>query len=175
MIFPSRMICVRSVDKWRLWNVWRNFKFNIQVQRWRSCSTGVLKDSFFNNVTLMQCSGRACEWVWRCEDWCVIVGISSVCCFVQIGKCLCSLGVQPTFRGRLVRSCSVDKVFTQQCMGRWRKKNGLDQVVGRLDYGMLYLWSVIGGIYWRQFFWQSAKHPVLPVSVAHRFVDGYFR
>ena len=136
------------------------------------CSQGLF---FFNNVTLLQCSGRACEWIWRCEDWCVIVGISSVCCFVQIGKCLCSLGVQPTFRGRLVRSCSVDKVFTQRCMERWRKKNGLYPVVGRLEYGVLYLWSVIGSIYWRQFFWQSAKHLVLPVSVAHRFVNGYFR
>jgi hypothetical protein len=133
----------------------------------------VFSRTFFSNITLLQCSGRLCEWIWRCEDWCVIVGISSVCCFVQIGKC--SLGVQPTFRGRLVRSCSVDKVFTQQCMGRWRKKNGLYPVVGRLEYGMLYLRSVIGSIYWRHFFWQSAKHHVLPVSVAHRFVNRYFR
>lgn len=112
MIFQSQMIYVRSVDKWRLWNAWRNFKCSLQVQRWRSCSTGVFKNCF-NSVTLLHCSGRAFEWIWRCEEWCVIVGFSSVCCFVQIGKCLCSLGVQPTFRGRLVRSCSVDKVFTQ--------------------------------------------------------------
>jgi hypothetical protein len=76
----------------------------------------------------------------------VIFSSSSDFCFLKIGECVCSLGVQRTFRRRFARSCSVDKVLAKLCMERWRKKNGLHPVVGRLEYGVLFVRNV-GSIY----------------------------